>query len=76
MQQSAPTLLKSKYNDYIYTIDTKTNTVTNITNGIEKVCTPDEIKATFIIPIRLNQFAQQNENLIRLIKILGLSLDI
>ena len=76
MQQSAPTLLKSKLNGYIYTIDTETNTVTNITNGIEKVCTPDEIKATFVIPIRLNQLAQQNENLIKLIKILGLSLDI
>ncbi len=76
MQQITPTLLKSKLNDYIYTIDTETNTVTNITNGIEKVCTEDEIKATFVIPIRLNHFAQQNENLIRLIKILGLSLDI
>ena len=76
MQQSAPTLLKSKLNDYIYTIDTETNTVTNITNGVEKVCTPEEIKATFVIPIRLNHFAQQNENLIKLIKILGLSLDI
>ena len=75
MQQSAPTLLKSKLNDYIYTIDTETNTVTNITNGIEKVCTPDEIKATFIIPIRLNHFAQQNENLIRLITVLGLGLE-
>ena len=76
MQQSAPTLLKSKLNGYIYTIDTETNTVTNITNGIEKVCTPEEIKATFVIPIRLNHFAQQNENLIKLIKILGLSLEI
>ena len=76
MQQSAPTLLKSKLNDYIYTIDTETNTVTNITNGIEKVCTDEEIKATFAIPIRLNHFAQQNENLIKLIKILGLGLEI
>ena len=76
MQPITPTLLKSKLNDYIYTIDTATNTVTNITNGIEKVCTPEEIKATFVIPIRLNHFAQQNENLIKLIKILGLSLEI
>ena len=75
MQQSAPTLLKSKLNDYIYTIDTETNTVTNITNGIEKVCTEDEIKATFIIPIRLNQLAQQNENLIRLITVLKLAVE-
>ena len=75
MQQITPTLLKSKLNDYIYTIDTETNTVTNITNGVEKVCTPEEIKATFIIPIRLNHFAQQNENLIRLIKILKLGIE-
>ena len=75
MQQSTPTLLKSKLNDYIYTIDTATNTVTNITNGVEKVCTDDEIKATFVIPIRLNHFAQQNENLIRLIKILKLGIE-
>ena len=75
MQQSAPTLLKSKLNDYIYTIDTATNTVTNITNGIEKVCTPEEIKATFVIPIRLNHFAQQNENLIRLITVLKLAVE-
>ena len=75
MQQITPTLLKSKFTRYIYTIDDKTNTVTNITNGVEKVCTPDEIKATFIIPIRLNHFAQQNENLIRLIKILKLGLE-
>ena len=75
MQQSAPTLLKSKLNDYIYTIDTETNTVTNITNGIEKVCTQDEIKATFVIPIRLNHFAQQNPNIIKLITLLNLAIE-
>ena len=75
MQQITPTLLVGKSTRYIYTIDTETNTVTNITNGIEKVCTEDEIKATFIIPIRLNHFAQQNENLIRLIKILKLGIE-
>ena len=75
MQQITPTLLVGKSTRYIYTIDTETNTVTNITNGIEKVCTPEEIKATFIIPIRLNQLAQQNENLITLIKILKLGIE-
>ena len=75
MQQITQTLLKSKFTNYIYTIDTETNTVTNITNGIEKVCTPEEIKATFVIPIRLNHFAQQNENLITLIKILKLGIE-
>ena len=75
MQQVTQTLLKSKYNDYIYTIDHKTNTVTNITNGVEKVCTEDEIKATFIIPIRINHLAQRNENLIKLITLLKLAIE-
>ena len=75
MQEITQTLLIGKSTGYIYTIDHKTNTVTNITNGIEKVCTPDEIKATFVIPIRLNQLAQQNPNLITLIKKLGLAVE-
>ena len=74
-EQSNVVLLRAKGNNGIYAT-TDGERFENLTQGVCGRIEPEEAGRLFAIPLTLNHFAQQNENLIRLIKILGLSLDI
>ena len=73
-EQNNVVLLKSKGNNGIYAT-TDGERYENLTQGTCGRVEKQSANRLFTIPIKLNHFAQQNKNLIELIKILGLSLE-
>jgi len=74
MQQRTTTLLVSKTTRNIYET-TDNEHFANVTTGTEGVLTPEQVKTTLAIPLRLNAAHQQNKYLIELIKRLGLAIE-
>lgn len=73
-EQSDVVLLRAKGTSRIYaTVDGIR--YENLTDGVCGRLTQEEATGIFTIPLNLNAMHQQNENLIKLIKILGLCLE-
>ncbi len=73
-EQSDVVLLRAKGNNGIYAT-TDGERFENLTQGVCGRIEPEEAGRLFAIPLNLNHFAQQNENLIRLITILKLAVE-
>lgn len=67
-------LLKTKISGHIYLTDDVMN-YENLTNGGSGKIPDTMVKSSMIIPLKLNQMAMKNPNLIKLIRIAGLAIE-